>query len=195
MQLYVGITTNPTGSGRYMLGSLPGKAPVLQTRLRPPTNDGVSETDVLQFGMVEKKMPRQVSRLGSLGSLTIGRGDGSNAYWSSYGATGTGTGIDLILWNQNTGSTMSFSTASPAFYGEAIFDLSGYSSYTSLFPALNSTGTIRIWNNDGGSGIDATIGSWKVTGVSAIPEPSTCALLAGLGTLGVVVFRRRQRFA
>jgi hypothetical protein len=81
---------------------------------------------------------------------------------------------------------MVFTTSSAAFHGEAIFDLSGQSSVTALFPALNATGTIRIWNNNG------NLGTWQVVGV-AVPEPSTNALLFGVCALaGAAATRRRQ---
>ena len=85
---------------------------------------------------------------------------------------------------------MSFSTGSAAFYGEATFNLSTFPSITALFPALNSTGNVVIWNGNG------TIGTWQVVGVSAVPEPSTYAAIFGAVALaGVVVRRRRQRSA
>jgi hypothetical protein len=118
--------------------------------------------------------------------------DAHPEYWSSYGATNTETGSDITLWNLNSGGAMNFSISSAAFNGQAVFDLSGYSSFTSLFPALNATGNIEIWNNDGGIG-SATLGTWKVVGVSAVPEPTTYAALFGLTALAVASWRRRQQ--
>jgi len=102
--------------------------------------------------------------------------------------TNGGTGSDLTLWNDSGATKFSFSTGSAAFNGVATFDLSGYSTFTNFFPALNATGTVEIWNGHG------SLGTWKVTGApSAIPEPSTYAVLAGLGALVVVALRRRPR--
>jgi hypothetical protein len=81
---------------------------------------------------------------------------------------------------------MTFSTSGAAFHGEAIFDLSSYSGFTNLFPALNATGNVGIWNGNG------TLGTWQVVGAAAIPEPSTYAALAGLAALGLVILRRRR---
>lgn len=97
-----------------------------------------------------------------------------------------GTGSDLTLWNDPGSTAMTFFTTSSAFYGEAVFDLSGYSGFTNLFPALNATGNVGIWNGNG------TLGTWQVVGAAAIPEPSTYAALAGLGALGLAVLRRRR---
>lgn len=98
-----------------------------------------------------------------------------------------GNGSDLTLWNDPGSTGMTFSTSSPAFNGEAVFDLSAYSGFTNLFPALNATGTVGIWNGNG------NLGSWQVVGAAAIPEPSTYAALAGLTAFALVAVRRRIR--
>ncbi len=98
-----------------------------------------------------------------------------------------GFGQDLTLWNQNGGTGMAFSTGSADFYGEAIFDLSSYGAFTSLFPALNATGNVGIWHGSG------TLGTWKVVGVAAIPEPSTYAALFGAVALAGAAMLRRKR--
>ncbi len=101
-----------------------------------------------------------------------------------------GNGVDLTLWNDPGVGDMVFTTSSQAFYGEATFDLSSYAGFTSLFPALNATGNIGIWNGNG------TLGTWQVVGVSAVPEPSTYALLFGAGALiGALAIRRQRKRA
>lgn len=121
--------------------------------------------------------------------------DDHTEYWSAYGEPGTGNGIDITIWNQSAATQMAFSSSGPAFYGQAIFDLTAYSSYTNLFPALNATGDVRIWNNDGGAG-NAVLGTWQVVGAAAVPEPATYAALFGLATLGAACWhKRRQKHA
>ncbi len=117
--------------------------------------------------------------------------DANPSLWSSYGQAPNGSGVDLTLWNNGASTpTLSFSTGSPAFYGEATFNLSSFPTITALFPALGSTGNVVLWNGSG------TLGTWQVVGVSAVPEPSTyAAILGAVALAGVVVRRRRQRSA
>ncbi len=110
--------------------------------------------------------------------------DSNPSLWVGYGQPGLGNGSDITLWRNAPSVSMSFSTESAAFSGQAVFNLSGYASYTNLLPALNSTGTVTIWNNNG------TIGTWQVVG-TAVPEPSTYAVLFGSAALGLVIWRRR----
>ncbi len=58
--------------------------------------------------------------------------------------------------------------------------------------AGNSTGKNLLIVGFEGTGGNGSIGVFEVTSVSAIPEPSTYAALAGLGALGLAVFRRRR---
>lgn len=122
--------------------------------------------------------------------------DAHPEYWGTYGAVRTDTGVDLVMWTQGASPlVMSFSTSAPAFHGEAVFDLSGYPGLTSQFPALNTTGIVRVWNNDDDLG-NAVIGTWQIVGAAAIPEPSTYAALLGVVALvGAVVRRRRDGLA
>lgn len=89
-----------------------------------------------------------------------------------------GTGSDVSLWG-NSNAKMTFSTSTSAFYGQAVFDLSG-SSFTGFLPSVGTTGDVVIWNGNG------TLGTWTV-----IPEPSTYTFVAGLCALGLVTSRRR----
>lgn len=109
-------------------------------------------------------------------------------YWTGYNNESLGGGVDLTLWNQtSTGTTMFFSSGpEAAFYGEAVFDLSGWILWTDEFPAVNTTGNINLWNNNG------TIGTWQVVNPSAVPEPSTYGMI-GAGALVTATIMRRRR--
>lgn len=116
--------------------------------------------------------------------------DANPGFWGGYGEPGTGSGVDLTLWNNNNGTGMIFSTGSASFYGEATFDLSSFGSITALFPTLGATGNVGLWNGNG------TLGTWQVVGTNAIPEPSTYAAIFGaVALLGVAARRRLQRTA
>lgn len=123
--------------------------------------------------------------------------DANPGKYTGFNQAGSGSGSDVTLWTDTTahsgsdtyaGALMNFSTGSSAFNGEAVWDFSGNAAFTNLFPALNATGNLGILTGGG------TLGTWQVVGAaSAIPEPSTCALLAGLGGFGAVLLRRRAQ--
>jgi len=76
-----------------------------------------------------------------------------------------------------------FSTESGAFTGEAVINLSTYSS---LLPQIGTYGSIVAGRS--ASGISDVIGEWTV-----VPEPSTYAAFFGVGALATAVVLRRRR--
>jgi hypothetical protein len=111
--------------------------------------------------------------------------------------TAAASGMDLTLWKDLATPDMVFSTASAAFIGELVVNLSGYSSITNLFPAFGATGSVEIWDHTGTqSGSTASLGTWEVVGASAVPEPSSYVSIVGvLALCGAASARRRVRQA
>lgn len=107
------------------------------------------------------------------------------SHWNGYGNPTTFPAMDLTFWTYG-GQNFGFD-ATHTFQGEAVFDLSSFPSYTSLFPALYATGDIV------GHASSTVLGQWRVVAV-AVPEPSTYAVIFGAAALvGTSVLRRRIR--
>ena len=93
--------------------------------------------------------------------------------------------LDLNLYSSGT-NARTFASGSPVFNtGTEVIDLSAFAAY--LPTTVSAHGNIYAGNSSG-PGNGTIIGSWDVI---AVPEPSTMAL-AGLGDLGLLLFRRRE---
>jgi hypothetical protein len=88
--------------------------------------------------------------------------------------------INLVLGDP-TGTAIPSLTPAPTFLDLANWNTSTSHSYMKLY-----------LNNDGNRWIMGSIQSISVTGATPVPEPSTCAVLAGAAALGLAAWRRRR---
>jgi len=91
----------------------------------------------------------------------------------------SGTGVDLNLFEDESGDNQIFTTSKPAFTGTATLDLSGYS-----LPPSGTTGAILAGYSGGTQG--TIIGQYQV-----VPEPYALPLAASLSLMAFAWMRRR----
>jgi len=88
---------------------------------------------------------------------------------------------EFNLYNWANTSYIDFLTDSPAFTGEGlVFDLSSWAAY---LPTSGHTGTIHVGYDETG----LLLGSYQV-----IPEPTSVALMVGVGLIGFGLHLRRR---
>lgn len=111
-------------------------------------------------------------------------------------STGANFGLSSNVKLKIEGLSLTGSAADYLGKTYQLFNLTGTGGYTGLDASISST----VWNI-GGSDYDvtftnnlATDGTLTVAGLtlSQIPEPSTVAILAGIGALGFAALRRRR---
>jgi hypothetical protein len=113
---------------------------------------------------------------------------GINADGSVIGLSWNGTGGGSFIYNAAGWHDLTYVATS------AGLNLTGWSDFSLL--GLSDDATL-VWgsalHNGNTEGFIMEFSAGYLSSVSAIPEPSTYAALAGLGALGLVFWRRRQR--
>ena len=121
-----------------------------------------------------------------------GSGSGDLNFLVPSNSTVTGPFLNLAIFTlADPSPAADFSTSAPAFTGSATWDVSnsirvGGDFSPDLLPGLGASGDIVF------SGV--VVGTWTVTAAaSAVPEPSSIALLSGCAVLGLAAWRRKNR--
>lgn len=182
--LFVNGTTSYTGATTVSGGTLGGMGTIASattfaagTTLRPGTAGAAGQ---LTFG------GNLTLNADAIFSVTLNQAAGNDYDRVAVGGTTALNGASLTL-----------------FFGE---DFAATATTGQIFDLLTSTGTLSgqlaqgdsisatsgIYTYDFGIGYAGNIVTLTLTGISAVPEPSTWALLMGAVTLGLAVVRRRR---
>lgn len=94
-------------------------------------------------------------------------------------------GPKTLILTSFSGELQNFSVSAAAFSGVATFDLSDWAS---SLPSPGASGNIGAFNESNST--SAIIGTYSIV---AVPEPSTYALVGGLGCLAFALWRRKTR--
>ena len=133
--------------------------------------------------------------LAGTSALTLAGGTlASNGFSQTFGTLTLAGGSTIDFGNG--ASALAFADSSAIGWNGTLTILNYTTSMDSLRFGTSNTGltSTQLGLISFGSGFFAQIdGNGFVTGVSAIPEPSTSAALAGSGVLGLAVWRRRRK--
>jgi hypothetical protein len=113
----------------------------------------------------------------------------------SFGSRSTATGpTTLTLYSNLDNFATALDSASVTANSDGPWTLVTFSDLT-IVSDINENLVLRIYASAGAGSTGNN--NWRVDDlkVTAVPEPSTAAALAGLATLGLVAFRRRPRAA
>jgi hypothetical protein len=115
----------------------------------------------------------------------------SDGFATIYGDTDTDRGLNIF--HLTVVGAASFTTGVQAFTGSATWDLTP-TLYASFLLAPTSGGDVYAfaYAADQLNGGPQVIGEYSVSGISAVPEPTSMAIF-GLGGLGMAYLARRKR--
>lgn len=209
------VTGNGTSGGRLRVNGAITASAVTVNGGGELSGFGSVSSLTLGAGSISPGSPGATNQLGNL--TVSGNADwhaGASYRWEfrdSLGAAGNNNGWDLITVND----TLNFTSAAPASYTLSVVSLTAsnlagpaenFNSGVGSSFLIAATGGITgfdaaAWSIDTSLFQNAFTGSFSLSQSgnnlylnytpSAIPEPSTCVMLAGLAGLGIVLLRRR----
>jgi hypothetical protein len=107
--------------------------------------------------------------------------------------TSTPTAFSSLSYSIGAGSPVAINTVSLGFVSSTSFQ--SWTADLSSISALSNQSSISLtWTlPDLGPSPSVRIDNLQISAVSTVPEPSTCAVMAGLVAIGAATFMRRKR--
>ncbi|MEX0324571.1 MAG: PEP-CTERM sorting domain-containing protein [Puniceicoccaceae bacterium] len=112
-----------------------------------------------------------------IGMISVAMAGAGEVFGIDIGADGS----DEYRWDNVDFNIGSGTVSAGGFGGTAEY----YATFAGGGVAISAGTDIKIYSVNGSIGLEGLV-------VSAVPEPSTFALLAGIATLGLVIYRRRR---
>lgn len=148
---------------------------------------GISLMDFFTSATFAPQTPTGINTV-TVGLSPTGSGQDVDTYYS-VGTDGSYTGLTLNLTGGSAlGTTWSFNSSSRAFTGSATAD---FHLITSGLPLDGATGDIKVGAFNALVPPGTVIGQWEIVNLTAVPEPASAGVIAGL-TLGGFAFARRR---
>jgi hypothetical protein len=131
---------------------------------------------------------------GTLGNFINNTVTSTGTVWSAPLAAGYVDNINITLpTGQGFENNANFAFAIVGSFDPSLSAVSGTTGYVSSFTGLDSTNVVTGYNRSAASGGSMRLDLVTVSAVSAVPEPTTYALLGSSAAVGWFISRRHRR--
>ena len=131
---------------------------------------------------------------GTLGNFINNTVTSTGTVWSAPLAAGYVDNISITLpTGQGFENNANFAFAIVGSFDPSLSAVSGTTGYVSSFTGLDSTNVVTGYNRSAASGGSMRLDLVTVSAVSAVPEPTTYALLGSSAVVGWFISRRHRR--